>query len=78
MFTGRGTVGPKAEVVDREGTSEAYDGKETAGANSVLMGKQMRDCRSAALSRTDIFQGLIRFEMVFRDGYSEIYLAINP
>ncbi|CAF1859305.1 BnaCnng44870D [Brassica napus] len=58
MFTGRGTVGPKAEVVDREGTSEAYDGKETAGANSVLMGKQMRDCRSAALSRTDIFQAV--------------------
>lgn len=62
MFTGGGTVGPKAEVVDREGISEAYDvnrseGKERAGANSVLMGTQMHDSRSATLSRTDIFQG---------------------
>ncbi|WZY89093.1 hypothetical protein YC2023_045828 [Brassica napus] len=63
MFTGGGTVGPKAEVVDREGISEAYDvnrseGKETAGANSVLMGTQMHDSRSATLSRTDIFQAV--------------------
>ncbi|KAL0741682.1 hypothetical protein Bca4012_083195 [Brassica carinata] len=61
MFTGGGTVGPKAEVVDREGFSEAYnvnrsEGKETTGANSVLMGKQMHDSRSAAFSRADIFQ----------------------
>ncbi|CAN7059376.1 unnamed protein product [Brassica rapa subsp. trilocularis] len=63
MFTGGGTVGPKAEVVDREGISEAYDvnrseGKERAGANSVLMGTQMHDSRSATLSRTDIFQAV--------------------
>ncbi|CAH8358079.1 unnamed protein product [Eruca vesicaria subsp. sativa] len=60
MFTGRGTIGSKA---DRERISEASDvnrskGKETAGANSVLMGKQIHDSRSATLSPTDIFEAV--------------------
>lgn len=80
MFTGGGTVGPKAEVVDREGISEGYDvnrseGKETAGANSVLMGTQMHDSRSATLSRTDIFQAVDTSEVSEVSGSDEEDLA---